>query len=101
MKKCLFPLDAYGVSCPTGSKNLERKEVTLLTAIVYKQVQGHIVVLDSLMSVYLLANTNLIFIWGQTSSYLVFWGVFENIHYVRPVLHSEPEWNIRNKNCLA
>ena len=24
MKKCLFPLDEYVVSCPTRSKNLER-----------------------------------------------------------------------------
>ena len=62
--------------------------VTLLTAIVYKQVQGHIVVLDSLIAHVCVSigkhKSDLYF--GPDFFLLSFFGVgFENIHYVRPV----------------
>ena len=34
VKKCLFPLDAYVVSFPTGSKNLERTLVLMFTFVI-------------------------------------------------------------------
>ena len=34
MKKCLFALDAYVVSCPTQSKNLERTLVVMSCPIL-------------------------------------------------------------------